>query len=950
MIKNNGRNILALILLATIILSISAMADVTPLVGTGTLPGIHTLITTGTPDSDQQNPAISGDRIVWEDNRNGNWDIYLYSVTTGVEQQITSDSSDQLMPSISGEIIVWQDYRNGDADIFLYNTTTKKETRITTNSSDQIAPDVDADRIIWMDHRNGTAQVYIYNITSSHENPVTSDPWFHGSPSIQGEWIVWVDYRNGDADIYLYNTGTGNETRITNTSGQYLYPSVNGDYVIWEDDTSGTSDIHLYQISTGREIPILIDIADASPMYPAISGNRIVWQDSRNMGYSNIFVYEINTSQLWEVTNETYINQLPFISGDRIIWVATPTMYSDINMFTMGALGTCPAANFMESITLGSNPLTVQFNDTSSGTPAHRTWDFGDGNISREQNPVHVYTTNGSYTVSLTVDTTACRDMVTKQNLISVGGSPIPRFTANPTGGPFPLTVQFTDASDGTPDTWLWNFGDNQTAEAQNPVHTYDVPGVYNVSLMAGNIFGNSTVTHPGFITVVSGTMNEIFFEVHGLTVTTNGTSQVITCNTSQANCTFDPVNNTVLRISGTAGSTMEDMTLFSDEGTGFNREGNDTIQGNLTGLKVQSTALYPEGFSEETGKNCSVRFSLDLTGYPESGKITSVLWEGVTPADYQKLLEVVDPNPNFAGITDVAYTARFDKENISMAGPAMILMSVNTTWVREHSQQYLVPTDFDTDPTGAECSIDGIFIGYTPITIPLSTGSHLIELHKAGYDYQQATINVTSDSMRIIRIGEDGVSSILNTTLLGSDPRTGLDYYQAYSPDGLSTFAIAGLHRHGNPFQLFALFWTAHFGNSGSAGGGGYTSGSSGGGGGSSFTSSIVTTTQPPLTNAVETPVGSSVHEVITASITPAPQNTPGEPHTSGTLEVPPTSDADHPPAPGFWRTPLGIISGMIAWVGELTRGRFIFIFAAVAITVVSVIAIWRRGYFGRD
>ncbi|MDD1719092.1 MAG: PEGA domain-containing protein, partial [Methanoregulaceae archaeon] len=314
--------------------------------------------------------------------------------------------------------------------------------------------------------------------------------------------------------------------------------------------------------------------------------------------------------------------------------------------------------------------------------------------------------------------------------------------------------------------------------------------------------------------------------------------------------------------------------------------------------------------------------------------------------------LDVVEPNPNYAGITDVAYTARFDKENIGPTGPATIVMSVNTTWVREHSQQYVIPTDFDTDPTGALISIDGVPRGTTPLTIPLPTGSHLVGLYMAGYEYKQATINVTSDSMRVIRIGDDGVSSILNTTLLWSDPEAGLDYYQASSPDGLSTFAIAGLNRHGNPFQLFTLFWTSHVSTGGGGGGGGgYTSSlGSGVGGGSTETASNVTPTQTPVTTATEISAALTTPENRSGTSNFASTINPDESLATEALAAPPTTVAVQPPVPNFGKTPLGIISGMIVWIGELTRGRYIFIFAAVAITVVSVIAIWKRGYIGQE
>jgi PKD repeat protein len=59
-----------------------------------------------------------------------------------------------------------------------------------------------------------------------------------------------------------------------------------------------------------------------------------------------------------------------------------------------------------------------------------------------------------------------------------------PDFTAVPTSGVAPLTVQFTDATtNGVPDSWTWNFGDGQISHLKNPTHTYTEPGEYDVYL-----------------------------------------------------------------------------------------------------------------------------------------------------------------------------------------------------------------------------------------------------------------------------------------------------------------------------------------------------------------------------------------------------------------------------------------------------------------------------------
>ena len=65
-------------------------------------------------------------------------------------------------------------------------------------------------------------------------------------------------------------------------------------------------------------------------------------------------------------------------------------------------------ANFTADVESGASPLTVAFTDTRTGSPTHWFWDFGDGFYSTDQNPSHIYTEDGDYTVSLlTFDNTS---------------------------------------------------------------------------------------------------------------------------------------------------------------------------------------------------------------------------------------------------------------------------------------------------------------------------------------------------------------------------------------------------------------------------------------------------------------------------------------------------------------------------------------------------------------
>ncbi|GEM_PF-1433313 len=160
---------------------------------------------------------------------------------------------------------------------------------------------------------------------------------------------------------------------------------------------------------------------------------------------------------------------------------------------------------FTASPVNGFNPLTVQFTDTSTGTPISWSWDFGDGQASSARNPAHAYSDPGVYSVSLTVTYLGIGSTsVTKTNFIRVFPSLVPGFTASLRTGYDPLTVQFTDTSAGGPTSWNWSFGDGQFSTAQNPLHTYTGDGLYTVRLTVSSLFqSDKTATMTDYIRVL---------------------------------------------------------------------------------------------------------------------------------------------------------------------------------------------------------------------------------------------------------------------------------------------------------------------------------------------------------------------------------------------------------------------------------------------------------------
>ena len=143
--------------------------------------------------------------------------------------------------------------------------------------------------------------------------------------------------------------------------------------------------------------------------------------------------------------------------------------------------------DFIASVTTGDAPLTVQFTDQSfvgGVTIDSRTWDFGDGNFSNQQNPVHTYQTPGTYDVSLKLVSGNYADSLVKANYITAEQALVADFIASDTSVLVGDLIYFSDLSLGSPTSWFWAFGDNSISTFNNPSHLYTQPGFYTVSLL----------------------------------------------------------------------------------------------------------------------------------------------------------------------------------------------------------------------------------------------------------------------------------------------------------------------------------------------------------------------------------------------------------------------------------------------------------------------------------
>ncbi len=157
----------------------------------------------------------------------------------------------------------------------------------------------------------------------------------------------------------------------------------------------------------------------------------------------------------------------------------------------------------------GCAPLTVAFKDESSPLMNFWFWDFGDGNTSSQQNPVHNYIANGDFDISLSVITTqGCKGAINIPAIIKVFENPVASFTTN--NLVFSLSyanVLFNSSSSSSNVVdWYWDFGDptfiDDISYQQNPSYQYLNQGTFLAWLYVSTVHGCVDSTYKSIMVI----------------------------------------------------------------------------------------------------------------------------------------------------------------------------------------------------------------------------------------------------------------------------------------------------------------------------------------------------------------------------------------------------------------------------------------------------------------
>ena len=399
------------------------------------------------------------------------------------------------------------------------------------------------------------------------------------------------------------------------------------------------------------------------------------------------------------------------------------------------------------------------------------------------QNPSHTYTAAGTYQVAMLAFNDGRYNRTPKTGYITVNtGTPAPvaSFSTNVTNGTVPFAVQFTDTSTGSPTSWNWDFGDANTSTLQNPVYTFVLPQVFNVTLKATNSGGS----HTSAVTQITGFGKKVETTtvINGTTESTVNGKQVLSVNTTTIESTGGSVTNTSTTITITGGNTFWNNTQLFAENVALNTTTGDYTVTNMTQVVMQS-APVSVALNESVG-TVSVSLDVALKQYVSDAPVNITITQGAT-TNTVNAFQLAAQDTGLS-IKEIAYTVQFTNtqsinanltQNTTRQSKAVILtMNVKHSWVVR---------------------------------------------------FANSTNNLGRDSIAILRYPETGDPKFLTTRFDHYDPVTGLDWFEADSPDGLSIFGMIGYSAQQASSSQSSS--SSGAGNAGSSSGG--SSGSSGAG-----------------------------------------------------------------------------------------------------------------------
>ncbi|MGI0482621.1 hypothetical protein ACN4EE_17780 [Geminocystis sp. CENA526] len=270
------------------------------------------------------NPQISGNNVVWSGWDGNDYEIYFYNGTSTI--QLTNNNTNDDNPQISGNNVVWIGSSDNfdPPEIYFYNGNT---TQLSSNTFNVQSPQISGSNVVWYGFDGNDNEIYLYNGNTTTQ--LTNNDTQDSDPQISGNNIVWRSFDGNDSEIYFYNGNT--ITQLTNNTTEDFAPQISGNNVVWRGFDGNDSEIYFYNGNTTTQLTN----NTTDELEPQISGNNVVWKGFDGNDYE---IYFYNGSTTTQLTNNTTDDFAPQISGNNVVWYGWDGNDYEIYTYQIGSL------------------------------------------------------------------------------------------------------------------------------------------------------------------------------------------------------------------------------------------------------------------------------------------------------------------------------------------------------------------------------------------------------------------------------------------------------------------------------------------------------------------------------------------------------------------------------------------------------------------------------------
>jgi beta propeller repeat protein len=317
--------------------------------------------------------SAAGKWAVWQDQRDGVWNIWAKDISSAadISAAVSISSQNQERPNTDGRYVVWEERQtDGTRDIWAMelgvanpafavtatpgyeeqkpvvewpwivyqrkpvsnpsapwqlaakNLVTMQTSDVDPSTQDQLDVAIDGERVVWQDFRDqGWGEIYFKNLRTGEVRRLTSSIYGQYHPDIYGQWVVWSDNRNTQMDLYGYNLLRDSEVRLTNSPEDEDNPFINGQWVAFQEDLTGPLSVNLRMLHLSSLATVQLTNEGSQKENPRLASGKILWVESGS-GQGQVMIGSIPDFQ-------------PVFNNKNTITVTEGMASSQVDAFTL---------------------------------------------------------------------------------------------------------------------------------------------------------------------------------------------------------------------------------------------------------------------------------------------------------------------------------------------------------------------------------------------------------------------------------------------------------------------------------------------------------------------------------------------------------------------------------------------------------------------------------------